>query len=36
MLRATFRKLVWFVAIWLAGVTALGIVAFAIRLMIHT
>ncbi|WP_395820133.1 DUF2474 family protein [Devosia sp.] len=28
------RRLLWFVGIWLAGVLAVGVVAYAIRLMI--
>lgn len=28
------RQLAWFVALWLLGVTALGVVAYAIRLAI--
>ena len=32
----TFRKIGWFIAIWIASVAALGIVAYAIRLAIHT
>ncbi|QBX99481.1 DUF2474 family protein [Rhodophyticola sp. CCM32] len=30
--RATLRKLGWFVAIWIMSVTALGLVAYIIRL----
>ncbi|WP_019956069.1 DUF2474 family protein [Yoonia vestfoldensis] len=32
---ATFRKLGWFVAIWLLSVLALFVVAYAIRLAIN-
>ncbi|MDP5362578.1 MAG: DUF2474 domain-containing protein [Paracoccaceae bacterium] len=32
---ATFRKIGWFIAIWLFSVLALGIVAYAIRLAIN-
>lgn len=32
---ATFRKIGWFIAIWLLSVLALGIVAYAIRLAIN-
>tara|TARA_R110002020_G_scaffold28146_5_gene89960 strand:- start:3543 stop:3647 length:105 start_codon:yes stop_codon:yes gene_type:complete len=28
------RRLVWFVALWLAGVAALGVVAYGLRLVI--
>jgi hypothetical protein len=31
MARSLRERLGWFVAIWLAGVAALGVVAFAIR-----
>ena len=34
MRRATLKRLAWFVALWLASVTVLAIVAYAIRLMI--
>lgn len=33
---ATLRKLGWFILIWLASVAALGVVAYLIRLAIHT
>ncbi|MFK7871460.1 MAG: DUF2474 family protein [Roseobacter sp.] len=33
---ATLRKIGWFIAIWIASVASLGIVAYAIRLAIHT
>ncbi|WP_299024136.1 DUF2474 family protein [uncultured Sulfitobacter sp.] len=36
MTYATLRKLGWFIAIWVASVAALGVVAYAIRLAIHT
>ena len=32
---ATFRKIGWFIAIWLVSVLALGIIAYAIRLAIN-
>ncbi|MGC1495761.1 MAG: DUF2474 family protein [Sulfitobacter sp.] len=32
---ATFRKVGWFVAIWLVSVAALGVVAYAIRLVLY-
>lgn len=32
---ATFRRIGWFIAIWLLSVLALGIVAYAIRLAIN-
>lgn len=32
----SFRKIGWFIAIWIASVAALGIVAYAIRLAIHS
>ncbi|MEO9781308.1 MAG: DUF2474 family protein [Sedimentitalea sp.] len=32
----TLRKIGWFIAIWIASVAALGIVAYAIRLVIYT
>lgn len=28
------RRLVWFVALWLAGVAVVGVVAYAIRLVL--
>ncbi len=31
----TFKRLVWFVGLWLASVAALGVVAYAIRLAIN-
>jgi len=31
---ATWRRLLWFVAIWAASVATLGVVAWLIRLMI--
>lgn len=36
MPRATFRKIGWFIAIWLLSVLALGSVAYAIRLVINS
>lgn len=33
---ATFRKIGWFIGLWIASVAALGIVAYAIQLAIHT
>jgi len=36
MTNATMRKFGWFIAIWIASVAALGVVAYAIRLAIHT
>jgi hypothetical protein len=36
MIPASFRKVGWFVAIWLMSVFALGIVAYVIRLAIPT
>lgn len=36
MAAPTFRKIGWFIAIWFASVAALGVVAYAIRLFIHT
>ncbi|MEX1235875.1 MAG: DUF2474 domain-containing protein [Roseovarius sp.] len=35
MHRSGLRKLGWFIAIWIASVLALGVVAYAIRLVIH-
>lgn len=32
---STFRKIGWFIAIWLLSVLALGFVAYAIRLAIN-
>jgi hypothetical protein len=32
---ATFRKIGWFIAIWLMSVAVLGIVAYAIRLVLY-
>ncbi|MFT7146555.1 MAG: hypothetical protein ACJASZ_001433 [Yoonia sp.] len=32
---AAFRKIGWFTAIWLLSVAALGIVAYAIRLILY-
>lgn len=32
---ATMRKLGWFIVIWLAGVAVLGVVAYAIRLVLY-
>lgn len=32
---STFRKVGWFVAIWLASVAVLGVVAYAIRLVLY-
>lgn len=34
MRRATLKRLAWFAGLWLASVTVLTIVAYAIRLMI--
>ncbi|KAB2688438.1 DUF2474 domain-containing protein [Brucella tritici] len=31
-----WKRLVWFTAIWLASVSALGLVAFAIRLVLKS
>jgi hypothetical protein len=31
-----FSKIGWFIAIWVASVSALGIVAYGIRLAIHS
>lgn len=36
MKTSTFRRIGWFVALWLIGVLALGIVAYAIRLAINS
>ena len=36
MLSNTFRKIGWFIAIWLMSVLSLGIVAYAIRLAINS
>jgi hypothetical protein len=33
--REWLRRLAWLVALWLASVAALGIVAFALRLLMH-
>ncbi|WP_083792018.1 DUF2474 family protein [Roseobacter sp. GAI101] len=33
---STFRRIGWFVALWLISVLALGIVAYAIRLAINS
>ena len=30
----TVRRLLWFVALWVSGVAAISVVAFAIRLLI--
>lgn len=30
----TLRRVAWFIALWLASVTALGLVAYAIKLVI--
>jgi hypothetical protein len=35
MPRQTLRRIGWFIALWLASVTALALVAYAIRLMIR-
>jgi preprotein translocase subunit Sss1 len=32
---AIIRRLAWFVGLWAAGVAAVGIVGFAIRLALH-
>ncbi|KAB7613720.1 DUF2474 family protein [Amylibacter sp. SFDW26] len=34
MVQNTTRKLLWFIAIWCASVTILGIVAYAIKLVV--
>jgi len=34
--RDTLQRLAWFVALWAASVTALGVVAAAIRLALRT
>lgn len=36
MTYATLQKFGWFIGIWVASVVALGFVAYAIRLAIHT
>jgi len=33
---STFRRIGWFIALWLISVLALGIVAYAIRLAINS
>lgn len=35
MNNSTFRRIGWFIAIWLMSVFALGVVAYAIRLAIN-
>ncbi len=35
MTLASFKRVGWFIAIWLASVAALGLVAYAIRLVLY-
>ena len=32
--RSVWRRLAWFVGLWLAGLATVGIIAYALRLMI--
>lgn len=34
-MRALSRQLAWFIALWLAGVAALGLVALVLRALMH-
>lgn len=36
MTSRTFKRIGWFIALWLGSVLCLGVVAYAIRLAIHT
>ncbi|MDW3223818.1 MAG: DUF2474 family protein [Paracoccaceae bacterium] len=36
MRSSTLHRIGWFIAIWIISVTALGVVAYAIRLAIHS
>ena len=35
-MRATTKKLLWFIALWAFGVAALGVVALLLRVMLRT